>query len=165
VIGGGTPATIDADGFRVTASGKTNITAATAIARGDIRALTPEQVARVRTRMQAITALHLPRTEASLVFSDDGYPPMAPTAGNRALLARLNLINRDLGLPEMPEYDPAKRGAADSSFVAGDADTLAGMGAAGGGAHAEGEWIALDSLNRQAKRSAILMTRVSREAR
>ena len=65
----------------------------------------------------------------------------------------------------MPEYDPAKRGAADSSFVAADADVLAGMGAAGGGAHAEGEWIALDSLARQAKRSAILMTRLSREPR
>jgi glutamate carboxypeptidase len=165
VIGGGTPAAIDADGFRVTASGKTNITAETAIARGDLRALTPEQEARVRARMQAIAAQHLPRTEASLVFSEDGYPPMAPTAGNRALLARLNGVNRDLGLPEMPEYDPAKRGAADSSFVAGDADTLAGMGAAGGGAHAEGEWIALDSLSRQAKRAAILMTRLSREPR
>jgi glutamate carboxypeptidase len=31
VIGGGTPATIDADGFRIAASGKTNITAGTAI--------------------------------------------------------------------------------------------------------------------------------------
>jgi glutamate carboxypeptidase len=165
VIGGGTPAAIDADGFRVTASGKTNITAETAIARGDLRALTPEQEARVRARMQAIVGQHLPRTEAALVFSEDGYPPMAPTAGNRALLARLNGVNRDLGLPEMPEYDPAKRGAADSSFVAGDADTLAGMGAAGGGAHAEGEWIALDSLSRQAKRAAILMTRLSREPR
>jgi glutamate carboxypeptidase len=165
VIGGGTPATIDADGFRIAASGKTNITAATAIARGDIRALTPEQEARVRSRMQAIVAQHLPRTEAELTFSEDGYPPMAPTAGNRALLARLNGVNRDLGLPEMPEYDPAKRGAADSSFVAGDADTLAGMGAAGGNAHATGEWIALDSLTRQAKRTAILMTRLSREPR
>ena len=165
VVAGGTPATIDADGFRVAASGKTNITAATAIARGDLRALTPEQDARVRAHMQAIVARHLPRTEAALVFEEGGYPPMAPTEGNRALLARLNGINRDLGLPEMPEYDPAKRGAADSSFVAGDADTLAGMGAAGDGAHAEGEWIALDSLARQARRAAILMTRLSREPR
>lgn len=165
VIGGGTPATIDADGFRVAASGKTNITAASAIARGDLRALTPEQEARARARMQAIVARHLPRTEAELVFGTDGYPPMAPTAGNRALLARLNLVNRDLGLPDMPEYDPALRGAADSSFVAGDADTLAGMGAAGGGAHGEGEWIALDSLARQARRSAILIARISREPR
>jgi len=165
VIGGGTPATIDADGFRVAASGKTNIIAGTAIARGDLRALTPEQDSRVRARMQAIVAQHLPRTEASLVFADDGYPPMAPTAGNRALLARLNGVNRDLGLPEMPEYDPARRGAADSSFVAAHDDTLAGMGASGSGAHAAGESIALDSLARQAKRSAILITRLSREPR
>jgi len=165
VIGGGTPATIDADGFRVAASGKTNIIAGTATARGDLRALTPEQDSRVRARMQAIVAQHLPRTEASLVFADDGYPPMAPTAGNRALLARLNGVNRDLGLPEMPEYDPARRGAADSSFVADHDDTLAGMGASGSGAHAAGESIALDSLARQAKRSAILITRLSREPR
>jgi len=165
VIGGGTPATIDAEGLNVAASGKTNITAETAIARGDLRALTPEQDARVRARMQAIVAQHLARTEAELAFSEDGYPPMAPTAGNRALLARLNGVNRDLGLAEMAEYDPAKRGAADSSFVAADADTLAGLGAAGGDAHAAGEWIALDSLARQAKRSAILITRLSREPR
>jgi len=165
VIGGGTPATIDADGFRVAASGKTNIIAGTATARGDLRALTPEQDSRVRARMQAIVAQHLPRTEASLVFADDGYPPMAPTAGNRALLGQLNGVNRDLGLPEMPEYDPARRGAADSSFVADHDDTLAGMGASGSGAHAAGESIALDSLARQAKRSAILITRLSREPR
>ncbi len=65
----------------------------------------------------------------------------------------------------MPEYDPARRGAADSSFVAGDVDTLAGLGVAGGAAHAEGEWIELDSLVRSAQRAAILMTRLSRERR
>ena len=48
--------------------------------------------------------------------------------GNRALLARLNEVNRDLGLPEMAEYDPARRGAADSGFVAADVDTLGGLG-------------------------------------
>jgi len=165
VIGGGTPASIDADGFRVTASGKTNIVAESAVARGDLRALTPEQEAGARVRMQAIVARHLPRTEAELVFSEDGYPPMAPTDGNRAILTRLNAVNRDLGLPEMAEYDPARRGAADSSFVARDVDTLAGLGAAGGNTHAEGEWIALDSLTRQAKRSAILITRLTREPR
>jgi glutamate carboxypeptidase len=165
VIAGGTPASIDADGFRVAASGKTNIVAESAVARGDLRALTPEQEALARTRMQAIVAQHLPRTEAELVFAADGYPPMAPTEGNRAILARLNAVNRDLGLPEMAEYDPARRGAADSSFVAGDVDTLAGLGAAGGGTHAEGEWVALDSLTRQASRAAILITRLTREAR
>jgi glutamate carboxypeptidase len=165
VIGGGTPAAIDEQGLAVTASGKTNIVAETAIARGDIRSLTADQEARVRARMQAIVAQHLPQTQAELVFAADGYPPMAPTEGNRAVLTRLNQVNRDLGLPEMPEYDPARRGAADSSFVANDADVLAGLGVAGGGAHAEGEYIELDSIVRQARRMAILMTRLSRERR
>jgi len=165
VIGGGTPAEMDEQGLRIAASGKTNIVAETAIARGDIRTLSAEQEARVRERMQAIVAQHLPQTSAELVFAEDGYPPMAPTDGNRRLLASLNIVNRDLGLPEMPEYDPARRGAADSSFVAGDVDVLAGMGAAGGGAHAEGEHVELDSLVRQAQRIAIFMTRLSREPR
>jgi glutamate carboxypeptidase len=165
VIAGGTPAAIDEQGFRVTASGKTNIVAETAIARGDIRTLSAEQEQRVRARMQEIVAEHLPETDAELEFAEDGYPPMAPTPGNRALLARLNAVNRDLGLAEMPEYDPARRGAADSSFVAGEVDTLAGLGAAGGGAHAEGEWVELDSLTRQATRAALLITRLTREAR
>ena len=161
VIAGGTPAAIDEAGFRVTASGKTNIVAETAIARGDLRTLTPEQDTRVRERMAGIVEQHLPRTMAELVFSEDGYPPMAPTEGNRALLARLNAVNRDLGLPEMAEYDPARRGAADSGFVAADVDTLAGLGIAGGRAHAEGEWVDLNSLTRQAQRAAVLISRLS----
>lgn len=161
VIAGGTPAAIDAAGFRVTASGKTNIVAETAVARGDLRTLTPEQDARVRARMAAIAAEHLPRTDAELVFAEDGYPPMAPSEGSRALLARLNAVNRDLGLPEMAEYDPARRGAADSGFVAADVPTLAGLGVAGGGAHAEGEWVDLDSLVRQSQRAAVLISRLS----
>lgn len=164
LIGGGTPAEIDAAGETVTARGKTNIVASRAIARGDLRALTPEQVARVQDRMRAIVAANLAGTGATITF-DEGYPPMAPTPGNRALLALLNAVNRDMGLGEMPEFDPAMRGAADSAFVAAHADTLGGMGAAGANAHAEGEWIDLDSLTLQAKRSALLITRLSRMPR
>ena len=161
---GGTPATLDPGGARGSAAGKTNIIAERAVARGDLRALTPEQEARARARMQAIVAQHLPKTGATLVFAD-AYPPMAPTAGNRALLALLNQVNTDLGLPVMGEWDPAKRGAADSSFVAADVDVLAGMGAAGSRAHAEGETIDLASIQRQALRSALLMGRLARTPR
>ena len=164
VIGGGTPVTIDKDGVRIEASGKTNVVPAVAIARGDLRSLTPEQDAAARTKMQSIVAKHLPGTTATLDFQDN-TPPMAPTAGNRALLARLNKANRDLGLPEMAEFPPAKRGAADSSFVAAYADTLAGMGPSGGTLHAEGEWLDIPSIALQAKRSAILMSRLAREKR
>lgn len=65
----------------------------------------------------------------------------------------------------MAEMDPALRGAADSSFVAADADVPAGLGVSGGGAHAPGEHVDLDSLPRSAKRAAIPMTRLSRERR
>jgi glutamate carboxypeptidase len=81
------------------------------------------------------------------------------------MLARLNEVNRDLGFAPMAEWDPARRGAADISFVAKDVDGLAGLGAGGGLAHAPGEFIQLDSLARQAKRAAILMTRLAAERR
>lgn len=164
VIAGGTPASIDADGVKVEAAGKTNVIPAQAIARGDLRSLTPEQDARARARMLAVVAQHLPGTSATLTFQDN-TPPMAPTQGNRALLARLNAINRDIGVPEMAEFPPAKRGAADSSFVAANADTLAGMGPVGGSLHAEGEWLNVPSIAIQAKRGAILMSRLAREKR
>lgn len=162
VMAGGTPTSIDDQGFRVTASGKTNIVAESAIARGDLRALTREQERRVQDRMRSIVARHLPGTSAELEFSENGYPPMEPTEGNRRLLERLNEVNRDLGLPAMPELDPARRGAADSAFVAFHTDVLGGMGVAGGGAHAEDEWIDLESISLQAKRAALLVSRLSR---
>ena len=161
---GGTPATLDAGGARGSAAGKTNIVAAEAVARGDMRTFSAAQEARARAKMQAIVDAHLPKTDATLAF-DDSYPAMAPTAGNRALLALLNQVNADLGLPAMGEWDPAKRGAADSSFVAADADVLAGLGAAGTGAHAVGETLDLASIPRQALRSAVLIERLSRTPR
>ena len=114
--------------------------------------------------MQAIVAKSAPLTSATISF-DEGYPPMAPTAGGRALLARLNLVNRDIGLPEMPELDPLKRGAGDIAFVARDVDGLVGLGTASTGDHAPGETVDLTSIAVQAKRAAILMSRLGAEAR
>lgn len=164
VLVAGTPAALDEAGVKGTAEGKTNVIPARAVARGDLRSLTPEQDMRIKAAMEAIVAKHLPGTEGSIRFFE-GYPSMPPTAANRALLDRLNAVNRDIGLPEMKEMDPSKRGAADSSFVAADAVTLGGMGASGGGAHAVGEWVDLTSLPRQALRSAVLISRLTAEPR
>lgn len=164
VVVGGTPASLDEPGVKGTAEGKTNVIPARAVARGDLRSLSPEQDARIKAAMEAIVAKHLPGTDGSIRFFE-GYPSMPPTAGNRALMGKLNQVNRDLGLPEMQEMDPAKRGAADSSFVAADAVTLGGMGVSGGGAHAVGEWVDLKSLPRQALRSAALISRLTAEPR
>ncbi len=61
----------------------------------------------------------------------------------------------------MGVFPPARRGAADISFVAPYADGLAGMGPDGAGSHAEGESVDLRSFTRQAQRAAILMSRLA----
>jgi glutamate carboxypeptidase len=162
LIGGGQSADVDKDGVRIAVTGKTNIIAATAVAKGDFRTLSQEQTDRVIAKMTAIVAQHAPGTDAQIAIKQ-GYPAMAPTEGSRALLTRLNGINADLALPSMPELDPLKRGAGDIAFVAADTDGLVGMGIASSGDHAPGENADLDSMKRQAKRAAILMSRLARE--
>jgi glutamate carboxypeptidase len=166
LVGGGASAKLDEGRIRLEATGKTNIIPETAVARGDLRALNREQIDRVKSKMQAIVANgRLAGATAKLEFDPDEYPPMAPTEGSRAVLAKLNLVNRDMGLEPMGELDPMKRGAGDISFVAQDVDGLVGLGAASDGDHAPGEKVDIASIWRQAKRAAILMTRLSREKR
>ena len=165
LIAGGATAALDEGGVRANATGKTNIIPEIAIVRGDMRTLSDEQTERVRGKMRTIAARPYAGAKAEIAFDAAGYPAMAPTEGNRALLAKLNVVNRDLGLSEMPPLDPLKRGAGDISFVAKDVDGLIGLGADSSGDHAPGETVDLDSFRRQAKRAAILMTRLSREPR
>jgi glutamate carboxypeptidase len=162
LVAGGATAALSPDEAQIAATGKTNVIPPIAIAKGDFRALTPEQVDRVRAKMEAIVARHLPQTDARIVFKA-GYPPMAPTPGNQALLDRLNAVNADLDLPAMPALDPLKRGAGDISFVARDVDGLAGLGPSSSGDHTPEERVDLASFPRQIKRAALLMTRLSGE--
>lgn len=165
LVGGGATTEMDAARIRLEATGKTNIIPAVAVARGDLRAISQEQIDRTKAKMQAIVAQSLPATTAQITFDKGGYPPMAPTEGNRALLARLNRVNADLGLAQMGELDPMDRGAGDISFVAKDTDGLVGLGPAGAGSHAPGEWVDISSIYKQAKRAAILMSRLAKERR
>ena len=165
LIGGGQTAKLDLGRIRLEATGKTNIIAASAIARGDMRAISQDQIERTRAKMRAIVAQPLGGTKAQISFDEDSYPPMPPTEGNRALLARLNSVNRDMALPEMGELDPSKRGAGDISFVAADVDGLVGLGPASDGSHTANEIVDVPSIFKQAKRAAILMSRLAREHR
>ena len=160
MIAGGAQADIATDQAHVSASGKTNIIAAKAIAKGDLRTLSTEQDVRARARMQAIAARDYPGAKATLTF-EDGYPPMAPTPGNRALLDELNRVNAALGLPAMGALDPMKRGAGDISFVAADVAGLVGLGPASTGDHTPAETVDVPSIWRQARRAALLMTRLT----
>ncbi len=161
---GGAGAAINADGVSGAASGKSNVIAAQGVAKGDLRTLSNAQTERLMARMRAIVADHLPGTGATIEF-EPGYPAMAPTNGNRALLARLNEINAALGLEPMAALDPLQRGAGDISFVADKVDCLVGFGAVGQGSHAPGETVDLSSFDRQLKRTALLIERLSRTPR
>jgi glutamate carboxypeptidase len=161
MILGGSTLSVDDAGNNGTATGKDNIIAPTAYASGDIRTLSNEQTERVEKKMKAIVAQHLAKTGATITFGE-GYPAMAPTAQNRALLGILNQVNASLGFGTMPELDPMKRGAGDIAFVADIIPGLAGIGATGDNAHAPGETIDLSAQPINTKRDALLMYRLSR---
>jgi glutamate carboxypeptidase len=160
---GGEGVKVDAGG-NGSVSGKTNVIPDQALARGDIRALTPEQLGRVKDKMQSIVAKSLPGTHAA-IHIEDKYPPMAPTVGNKAVFATLNQANRALRVPEEEELDPMLRGAGDISFVAPYVDSLSGLGANGSGAHAPGETVDLARLPLQSKRTAVMISRLIQELR
>jgi glutamate carboxypeptidase len=162
LIAGGTTVDLHPDTASATVTGKSNVIPPVARASGDIRATTDELTAQTEAKMQAIVANHLPKTDATITFGD-GYPAMAATPASHALVVELNQINATLGLPPMEEMDPMMRGAGDISFVAPYVPGLVGVGAMGSGAHAETETVLLDSIPREAKRMAILMSRLSKE--
>ncbi len=161
LAGGGQTASLDEGKIRLEATGKTNIVAPIAVARGDLRAISQDQIDRTQAKMRAIVAQSLPGTKAEISFDPDSYPPMPPSEANRALLAQLNAVNRDMELPAMGELDPAKRGAGDISFVAADVDGLVGLGPASSGSHTASEAVDVPSIFKQAKRAAILMSRLA----
>jgi len=165
MIVGGTLVSTDSTGTVGSAQGKTNVVAEHAFVAGDIRALTPEQLARARGVMREIVGEHLPRTSAEIAF-DDGYPPMAPTDGNRRLLAMHSRASEDLGFGPVQAVDPARAGAADVSFVADIVPMkMDGIGLSGRDGHTVNETADLHMLPALTKRLAVLLYRISGEPR
>lgn len=163
MIVGGTEISFDPARAAGTAFGKTNVVPGGAVATGDIRTLTNEQLARTRERMRAIVAEHLPGTGASISF-DDSYPSMPPTDANRALLSRLDEVSRALGGPPVEPFDPGSRGAADIAFVADLVEAgIDGLGPIGTGGHTVQERVDLRSITQAAQRAALLIHRLTRD--
>lgn len=161
VILGGTEVGYEDLGAKGTASGKSNVIANSAVVKGDLRFLTPEQGERARARMRAIVAQNLPGTSAEISFRD-GYPPMAPTEGNLKLLELYSKASADAGLGPIAALPPGLRGAGDVQFVAPYVDSLDGLGATGKGAHAPGEDLDVRSIEQGAIRTAVLLYRLTR---
>ncbi|MCO4830465.1 MAG: M20/M25/M40 family metallo-hydrolase, partial [Gammaproteobacteria bacterium] len=163
VIAGGTEVNYEASLNAGRVFGKSNVVAQSVVVQGGLRTLSREQEARARAAMRAIaTQNNLPKTSAEMTFTD-GYPAMAPTDGNQALLALLSQTSQDLGYGPVSAFDPGKRGAADISFVADYVDALDGIGIEGKGAHALNEEIDLNTLPMLIERAAVLMYRISQQ--
>ena len=160
-IVGGTTVEHDAVQARGTAFGKTNVVAEHAIVNGDMRTLSAEQLAKAKGAMQAIVKRSLPHADSTITF-EDGYPPLAPTEGNRKLLAMYDQASRDVGAGPVGPVDPDRAGAADVSFVAGHVPLiLDGIGLMGTNDHTPEETADLETFRSQSKRAAVFLLRLS----
>jgi glutamate carboxypeptidase len=162
VMVGGSRVDYDAVERSGSAHGKTNVIPDRAVIEGDIRFISPEQLSSAQQRMRGIVEQgNLPRTSAEISFRE-GFPSMAPTPGNYALLALLDEVSQDLGYEPIEAHDPGRRGAADVSFVNHLVEgALDGLGAIGSREHAPDEFVHLDKLPMLMHRAALLIHRLS----
>lgn len=125
-----------------------NVVAPRARAVVDVRVPTREEALRVD---EAIRSLE-PTTPGTRLAVEGGMrrPPMERTAGNRRLWDAARRLGRELGL----ELEQARSGgASDGNITSRYVPTLDGLGAVGGGAHADHEHVVLE---RMPERSALL---------
>jgi len=115
----------------------------------DVRVRNAEEQARVDAAMRALTPV-LPGARLE-VTGGPNRPPLEHSAAS-ALFDRATAIARDLGLPELAQASVG--GASDGNFTAGiGVPTLDGLGATGGGAHADDEHVLVAGV---AGRTALL---------
>jgi len=160
---GGTLVKVDSTGVEGSGAGKRNVVAGTMEVTGDLRTLSPEQHAKaMRTMKTIVSTHHLPKTSATIEF-DDGYPPMAPTQGNRRLLAMYDKASKDINGGAVAAVDPSRAGAADVSFIASIVPMIIdGIGLSGHDDHTDKETADLRMLPSQTKRAALVMYRLTR---
>jgi glutamate carboxypeptidase len=143
----------------LTAGTTTNTVPARATADLDVRVAVPAEVARVEAGLRAAAASAQAAVPGTQVVITGGVnrPPL--DAASSAELFRLaSGLAVELGM--QPLHGVAVGGGSDGNFTAGaGVPTLDGLGAVGGGAHAEGEHVLLPAMaERAALLSALLTT-------
>ncbi|MEM7359721.1 MAG: M20/M25/M40 family metallo-hydrolase [Pseudomonadota bacterium] len=161
IIVGGTSIEHKPEDASANSFGKNNVVAKTSKVTGGIRASTPGELAHAQQVMQKIVSENLEHTSAVLTFSE-GYPPMAPTDANRALLKQYSEVSEALGYGPVAPVNPRNAGAADISFTAEHVDmALDGLGLMGSGGHTRDEIADMTSLAKNAQKAAVLIYRLS----
>src|SRR3954467_11323108 len=163
---GGTAVDVDEVLSKGSASGKTNVIAQRAVALGDLRTLSKEQLQHARDTMKGVVAETPPaQTKATLTF-DDRYPSLPPTEGNAKLLAEYDRASRDLGFGAVAAVSPDRAGAADVSFISAIVPSIIdGIGLMGHDDHSPDETADLTTLPSQTKRTAVLLYRLQQGKR
>jgi len=160
-IVGGTRISENAQSSTSSAFGKNNVVAKTLRVSGGIRALSPAQLKDAKEVMQAIVTENLAKTTAKLIFAE-GYPPMAPISGNRALLMMYDEVSELLGYGPVAAVNPRNAGAADISFTSGHVYmALDGLGLMGTGGHTKDEIADMTTLRQNTEKAALLIYRLS----
>ena len=159
---GGTSLTPESDGTGGLALGKTNVVSQEVLVRGDLRAVSLEQLVKAKTTMEEIVSENYPKTEAELSFGEGGYPPLSLTEGNTTLLNYYSTVSEDLGFGSVTAVNPRNAGAADISFTSEYVDmAIDGLGLTGGGGdHTINETGNLNTVATQAKITAVLIYRL-----
>ena len=162
LIAGSTQLNFDQEKLHAETFGKDNIVAPVAVATGDLRTISTEQLERTKQRMQKIVAASLPGASATITFTDSG-PPMPPTEGNKKLLAMYDAVSRDLGFGPVTAVDPRRAGAADISYAADYVEmAIDGIGLLGHGNHTPDEVADLRTFPIQSQRLAVLLLRLQK---
>lgn len=159
---GGTTLQPDEDGTGGHAFGKSNVVSQETIVRGDLRAVSLDQLIKAKETMKRIVSENYPKTNAELMFSAGAYPPLTKTDGNVKLLGYYNTVSEDLGFGSVVAVNPRNAGAADISFTSEYVDmAIDGLGLTGGGDdHTINETGDLNTVATQAKITAVLMYRL-----
>ncbi len=162
IILGGNKVEYDSIHKRGAAFGKNNIVAQDVIVKGDLRAVSIQQLARAKKSMLEIISTNYPKTSAHLDFGDGGYPPMTATSGNRKLLNYYSKVSTDLGFSSQEAVHPRNAGAADICFVNEWVQmAIDGIGLPGEDGHTSEETANINYLPIEAKRSAVLIYRLA----
>lgn len=163
LIAGGTSVKTDPQTASADAFGKANVIAQTAKIIGGIRALTPSELENAKQVMQKIVNNNLSQTSATLTF-DEGYPPLAPSTGNKQLLKLYSDVSESLGYGPVIAVNPRNAGAADISFTSGLVEmALDGLGLMGSGGHTRDEVADMTSFKKNSQKAAVLIYRLAQQ--
>jgi glutamate carboxypeptidase len=133
-----------------------NVVPALATARVDFRVSRLDEAARIEAAMSGLS----PVIAGTQVVTNGGFnrPPMERTTASRALYRQAREIGGGIGL-DLNEGSTG--GGSDGNFTAAlGVPTLDGLGALGGGAHADHEHVLIDTLSSRAALLAMLLLKL-----